>query len=54
VTEDEMVGWRHQLNVRKFEQTQQDSEGQGSLVCWFTKSGHSLATEQQQHGMFTL
>ena len=30
-TEDEMVGWHHQLN--RFEQTQGDSEGQGSLVC---------------------
>ena len=27
-----MVGWHHQLNVHGFEQTQGDSEGQGSLV----------------------
>ena len=27
-----MVGWHHQLNGQKFEQTQGDSEGQGSLV----------------------
>ena len=33
VTEDEMVGWNHQLNGHEFEQTQGDSEGQGSLVC---------------------
>ena len=32
-TEDEMVGWRHQLSGLKFEQTPGDSEGQGSLVC---------------------
>ena len=34
MTEDEMVGW-HQplLNGPEFEQTQGDSEGQGSLVC---------------------
>ena len=25
---DEMVGWHHQLNEHKFEQTQEDSEGQ--------------------------
>ena len=31
--EDEMVGWHHQLNGQEFEQTPEDSEGQGSLVC---------------------
>ena len=33
MTEDEMVGWHHHLNVHKFEQTLEDSEGQGSLAC---------------------
>ena len=33
VTEDEMVGWYHQLNEHELEQTPGDSEGQGSLVC---------------------
>ena len=33
VTEDEMVGWHHWLNGHEFEQTQGDSEGQGSLAC---------------------
>ena len=33
-TEDEMVGWHHQLNGHEFEQTQGDGEGQGSLVCY--------------------
>ena len=33
VTDDEMVGWHHQLNGHEFEHTQGDSEGQGSLVC---------------------
>ena len=32
-TEDEMVGWHHQLNGHEFEQTLGDSEGQGRLVC---------------------
>ena len=32
-TEDEMVGWHHQLNGHEFEQTQEDGEGRGSLVC---------------------
>ena len=34
VTEDEMVGWHHQLNGPEFEQTPGDSEGQGTLVCY--------------------
>ena len=32
-TEDEMVGWHHQLNEHKFEQTLGDNEGQGNLAC---------------------
>ena len=33
MTEDEMVGWHHQLNGHEFEQTPEDGGGQGSLVC---------------------
>ena len=33
MTEDEMVGWYHQLNGREFEQIPGDSEGQRSLAC---------------------
>ena len=33
MTEDEMVGWYHWFNGHEFEQTLEDSEGQGSLVC---------------------
>ena len=39
--QDEMIGWHHQLNGHEFEQTLEDGEGQGSLVCcspWVTKS----------------
>ena len=32
-TEDETVGWHHQLNGHEFEQALGDGEGQGSLVC---------------------
>ena len=32
-TEDEMVGWHHQLSEHKFEQTLGDSEGLRSLAC---------------------
>ena len=33
MTEDEMVGWHHQLNGHVFEQALGDSEGQGCLAC---------------------
>ena len=33
MTEDEMVGWHHQLDGREFEQALGVSVGQGSLVC---------------------
>ena len=32
MTEDEMVGWYHQLNGHEFEQVLGYSEGQGSLA----------------------
>ena len=48
MTEDEMVGWHHQLNGHEFEQTPGDSEGQGSLVCCISWAcQESDATEQQ-------
>ena len=31
-TEDEMVGWHHQLNEREFEQASSAGDGQGALV----------------------
>ena len=43
VTEDEMVGWHHQLNGHEFEQTQGDSERQGSLAC-YSPWGHKELT----------
>ena len=32
-TEDEMVGWHHQLDRREFEQAPGVDDGQESLVC---------------------
>ena len=32
MTEDKIIGWHHQLNGNKFEQTPANSEGQGNLV----------------------
>ena len=34
MTEDEMVGWHHQLNGHEFEQALVAGEGQGSLMCY--------------------
>ena len=42
MTEDEMVGWHHQLNGHEFEQNPGDSEGDGeawhATAHWVTKS----------------
>ena len=46
-TEDETVGWHHQLNGHEFEQTSGDSEGQRNLACcspWGVKESNT--TEQ--------
>ena len=51
MTEDEVVGWHHQLNECELEQTLEDSEGQGCVTCcspWGHRVGHGLVTEQQQ------
>ena len=33
MTEDEMVGWHHQLATHEFEQPLAVGDGQGSLAC---------------------
>ena len=33
-TEDEMVGWHHQLDGHEFEQPPGVGDGQGSLTCY--------------------
>ena len=38
-TEDDMVGWHHQLDGYEFEQAPGDSDAQGSLACWSPWSG---------------
>ena len=50
MTEDEVVGWHHQLNGHEFEQALGDGEGQGGLTCcikWGCKVRHDRLTEQQ-------
>ena len=52
MTEDEMVGWHHQLNGHEFEQTPGNGDGQGSLFCcspWGCRVRHDWVTEQQLH-----
>ena len=45
--EDELVGWHHRLNAHEFEQTPQDSERQGSLVCCSPR-GHKEANTAKE------
>ena len=33
MTDDQMVGWHHQLNGHEFEQAPGDGEGEESLTC---------------------
>ena len=44
MTEDEMVGWDHQLDGHEFEQAPGVGDGQESLACWGRKE--SDTTEQ--------
>ena len=48
MTEDEMVGWHHQLNGHKFEQALGVGDGQGGLACcslWGHKSWTRLSNQ---------
>ena len=49
VTEDEMVGWHHQLDGHEFEQALGVGDGQGSLACYSPRGqqrdGRDWATE---------
>ena len=43
MTEDQMVGWHHQLDGHEFEQAPGVGDGQGSLACcspWGCRVGH--------------
>ena len=33
MSEDEMVGWHHELDGHEFEEAPEVGDGQGSLVC---------------------
>ena len=46
MTENEKVGWHHQLDGHEFEQTHGDSEGQGSLACCSPWGGNESDTTE--------
>ena len=46
-TEDEMVGWHHQLNGHEFEYAQEDGDGQDSLACCSPCGHKELDTNEQ-------
>ena len=49
MTEDEMMGWHHQLNGHEFKQLPGDGEGQGSLVCCSPWGHKELDMTEQQN-----
>ena len=51
-TEDEMVGWHHQLNGHEFGWSPGAGVGQGGMACcssWGRRVGHNWATELNHH-----
>ena len=56
MTEDEMVGWYHQINGRKFEQAPGEGDGQGSPACcspWgYEESDTTEQLNNDDNGMY--
>ena len=50
MTEEEMVGWHHQLDGHEFQQALGVGDGQGSLVCCSPWCGKELDTTERLHG----
>ena len=49
MTENEMVGWHHQLDGHEFEQAPRDCEGHGGLACSTWGRKDSDTTEQMNN-----
>ena len=49
MTEEEMIGWHHQLNGHEFEQALGDGEEQESLACCSPWGHKELDVTEQQH-----
>ena len=47
MTEDEMVGWHHQLDGHEFKQALGVGDGQGNLVCCSQWGSEELDTTEQ-------
>ena len=47
MTEDEMVGWHHQLDGHEFEQALGVGDGQGSLTCCHPQGQKELYKTEQ-------
>ena len=58
MTEDEMVGWHHQLDGHEFEQAPGAGDEQGSLVCcspWGCKESDTTELKRSElNSQFTL
>ena len=50
MTEDEMVGWHHQLDGHEFEQALGVGDGQGSLACCTPWGGKESYMTKQLNG----
>ena len=46
MTEDEMVGWHHQLNGHEFAWTPGVGDGQGGLVCFGSRDHNESDTPE--------
>ena len=53
MTEDEVIGWHHQLNGHEFEQAPGDGEGQGSLAFCSPWGHKELDTTEQLNNILT-
>ena len=47
MTEDEMVGWHHQLDAHEFDQALGVGDGQGGLVCFGPWGHKELGTTER-------
>ena len=53
MTDDEMIGWHHQLNGHEFEQAPGVGNGQGSLACCSPWVHKELDTTERLNLMYT-
>ena len=47
MTEDEMIGWHHQLDEHEFEQALGGGDGQGNLACCIPWGHKELDTTER-------